>query len=817
MIKAFLTTLGRQLWRNRLYTFLNILGLSVCISVAWIIFRMVDYEYSYDRRIPEADRIYQVISKDESSSGELSTFAGVSKPVYHTLRNEIAGAELTVPMFYITHHHAAVQGREKEQIRQAKAGEEADIEIVTTTPSYFTVLPHRFLAGEPVSALDAPDKVVLTDTRARVYFPGLPAGDIIGKTITYDDSLVRRVSGVVAAFDFPNSFENNHEFMALSKKDMASDFWGGMSSSDLLFVKPARGADLSKIMEHLNRINTEHKRESFEKYKYKSWYELMPLPEKHFEASLGAQTRTADKKVLNGLMITAAFLLLLACINYVNLSTAQLPQRAKEIGIRKTLGSSKRALISRFIFETMAVTVLAAFFSFGFTLLGVRWLADFLPEGLDSYMNYTGMMAFMLLLVLGVSLFSGFYPAWLSARVNTVNVLKGVTEKVAGRNRFSLRKGLIVFQFVIAQVFIIGSIIIDRQIQFSLDKDPGFNKERVITVEVPYHIQNDKALRDKIGILKNELKRNTPVEAVSVGSRPMDNTMWGNVFTHYRDTAEYQGMAHMKFGDADYLSLYEFRLLAGRNFMPSDTMNEIVVNEKALEVYGLGSPQEAIGKTLVPPSNKAKVYPVVGVVSDFQQFGVKSEINASVIATRKRPGSVLNIKLPKQVKAWPDAIRAIEKEWKAVYGAVPFTYTFYDDTVKKFYEGEMRTRKLVSAATTIAILISCLGLFGLATLTAYSRTKEIGVRKVLGASVFNITRLLSSEFLVLVLVSVVIASPIAWWMMNKWLQDFVFRIDIEAWMFVVAAAGAACIALLTVSYQAIRAAVANPVNALRSE
>lgn len=816
MIRLFLNTLARQLWRNRLYTFLNVLGLSVCISVAWIIFRMVDYEYSFDKKIPGADHIYQIISKSEDSDGSTGGFSGISRPIVNVLKNDIPGAELTVPMFYKHHHHASVGGN--EQIRRYVNGEEADRQLVSTFSDYFRMFPHTFLSGDLENALNAPDKVVLTDKAAKEYFPSLSPAEIIGKTIAYDDSVVRRVSAVVAAYDFPNSFsEDNNEFIPLGKEELADGSWGGMSSNDLVFIKPAPGAEVSKIMDQVNKANLEHNRKTYEKYKYKSWYEVISLAEKHFEPQYQAQTRTADKKMLGGLTITAVFLLLLACINYINLSTAQLPQRAREIGIRKTLGSSRGGMILRFIAETMVVTSVSVLISFGFTAIGVRMFADFLPPGLLDYMNYAGFIAFMLGLILVVSVISGVYPAWLAAKVNTVNVLKGVTEKVVGRDRFSLRKGLIVFQFLIAQVFIIGSIIIHEQLRYAMDKNPGFNKERMITVDVPYHITSNPVYKDKILVLKNELSRQTSLEGVAVGSRPMDNTMWGNVLTYYKDTLESQSMIHMKIADTDYLDLYEFKLLAGRNFMPSDTMNEIVINEKAVEAYGLGSPEEALGKILVSTGTKSKAYPIVGVVADFHQFGVKSAISPTLITTKRIAGSTLNIRLPEQVNQWSSAIKAVEKEWQKVYAGVPFKYTFYDDTIKKFYEEEQRTQKLVTAATSIAILISCLGLFGLATLTAFNRTKEIGVRKVLGASVFNITRLLSTEFLSLVLVSVLIASPIAWWMMNKWLQDFVFRIDIEWWMFVIAALAATLIALLTVSYQAIRAATANPVKALRSE
>lgn len=817
MIKNFLITVIRQLWRNRLFTSLNVLGLSVCISVGWIIFRMVNYENSYDKKIPDAEDIYQVVTRSKEESGQSGSFAGISKPVLSALKNDVPGIELTVPMFYQYHHHANVSGKKDDVIRGGKDGEESDIMLVSTLSDYFKMFPHKFIAGDEKDPLGSPDKVVITDKKALEYFPSLDPHKVIGKVITYDDSIARQVSAVVAAFDFPNSFEGNNEFIRVSNENLHNSFWGGMSSDDLLFIKPSSGVKVSAILSSLNEINLKHNKEKYEKYKYKSWYDAFPLTQKHFEPGFSAQTRTVDSKLLRGLMITAGFLLLLACINYINLSTAQLPMRAKEIGIRKTLGSSRGQIILSFMLESLVLCSFAALVSFGFTFFGVKLFSDFLPEGMSNYIDFGSMIAFMLLLVFGVSVISGLYPAWVSAKVNTVNVLKGVTEKVVGRNRFSLRKGLIVFQFFVAQVFIIGSVIIYKQIQFSLDKNPGFTAERMVTVDIPYHLTQDKATKEKIFVFKNELKRNTSVDGVAIGSRPMDDSMWGNVLVHMDDTTEVQSMVHMKFGDTDYLNLYDFKLLAGRGFMASDTMNEIVINEKAVEAYKLGSPQEAVGKMLISNSGNSKAYPIVGVVSDFHQFGTQSVINPAIIGTKKIPHSIVNIKLPENKSQWESALKNIESDWKKAYGNVPFKYTFYDDTVAKFYKNERRTQKLVTAATSIAILISCLGLFGLATLTAFRRTKEIGVRKVLGASVFGITRLLSLEFLSLVLVSVIIASPLAYWMMNKWLQDFAFRIDIEWWMLVLSAFIISGIALITVSYQAIKAATANPVKSLRTE
>lgn len=818
MLKNFFSTLTRQLWRNRLFTSLNIVGLSVCICVAWIIFRMVSYEYSYDKNIPDSQNIYQVISQSaDDKDNKVSGFSGIAKPVVHALQNEVSGIEMVVPTFYKSAHHAIVSNGNHNPEKRVENGDNG-IQMVATVSDYFKMLSYHWLAGNASTSLDAPNKVVLTDTRAKVYFPQLKPQEMLGKIIVYDDSVYRTVSGIVAQLSTPNSFSaDNNEFIPMDKEDIANNNWGGMNSNDLVYLKPAKGVTTARILDQLNVINEKFNKDNFEKYGYKSWYAVMPLSNKHFEPQYGAQTRTANKKVLNGLMVIAGFLVLLACINYINLSTAQLPSRAKEIGIRKTLGSSTRHLIFRFMGETFLVTSLAAALSFVLTSLAAKLFADFLPKGLFEFMNYGSMATFMFTLIVAISLLSGLYPAWLSSKVKTVNVLKGVTEKTVGRNRFSMRKGLIVFQFFIAQVFIIGSIIIHQQIGYALHKDLGFNKEGIVTVSIPYYVNIDPKYADKQFIMRDELRKNAAISGVSIGNKPMDNSMMGNMLTYYKDTTKIQEGVNMKFGDTEYLKVYNFQLMAGRNFVASDTINEIVINEKAAKVFGFTSPQEAIGKVLSFAGNKSKSLPIVGVVKDFHQFGVQSKIEPVMITTSKRQSSTLNIKLPADVSKWSNSIKVIENEWKKLYTDIPFTYSFYDETIKELYTEEKRTQDLVNAATAIAIIISCLGLFGLATLTAYQRTKEVGIRKVLGASVSGIVQLLSREFLILVLVSAVIATPLAWWMMNTWLEDFAYRIEIKWWLFVLAALAACFIALLTVSYQAIKAAIANPVKSLRTE
>jgi ABC-type antimicrobial peptide transport system permease subunit len=813
MFGNFFITLGRQLWRNRLFTILNIIGLSVCICVAWIVFRMVSYENSFDKKVPEAQSIYQLIIRNKREDGNTGGFAAVSKPVLNALINDVSGAGLVVPMFYKHYNSVTVPTDNGNK----KIEEEDDIHQVTTLPDYFDMLDYKWLAGNKKTAFKHPDNVVLTHDRAKKYFPKLSPAEVIGKPLVYSDTLRRTVSGVVADLPYPNSFSrDNTEFMSVSRDDMADQDWASLNSDNLLFIKTGKHGDVKNVVAQLNKINHQHNKESFEKYKYRSWYEALPLKEKHFAVQYGSQTRTADKKVLFGLMITGGFLLLLACINYINLSTALLPRRAKEIGIRKTLGSSARSLIARFVAETFMVTVLAALFSFVLTFFAVRILENFLPVGILDYMNYPAMAGFMLLLVFLISLLSGLYPAWLSSKVNTVEVLKGRTEKVIGRNKITFRKSLIVFQFLIAQVFIIGAIIIGQQLKYMLHKDPGFNKDAVITFSVPYRLADKKEYKDKQFVLRNELLKNTMIKNVSLGDRPMEEMYVGSVYTYFNGKEEVQAQLQMKNVDTAFLNFYGITLLAGNNFKQADTTTSLVINEKALQVLGFGTPQTAIGKQLLVPGS-GKIYPIVGVVKDFNQSGMRSDIAPGVFVSDKDRLRTFNIKLPNQPKDWEKAISSIEKEWKKVYAEAPFKYEFYDDTIGAFYKNEMRTQTLVRTATVIAIFISCLGLFGLATFTALQRTKEIGIRKVLGASVSGIIRLLSKDFLFLVFISLVIAVPIGWWLMVKWLQDFAFRIDIGWWMFLFAGALAVMIAAISVSYQAIKAAMANPVKSLRTE
>ncbi|MGK9127376.1 ABC transporter permease [Olivibacter sp. SA151] len=803
MINHHLKATFRYLWRNRLFTGLNILGLAIGISASWIIFRMVSFEFSYDKFEPDRERIFQLTSSFKTPDGRDREMAVVPKGVLPAMLREISGLEEVSPVYY--QHYETAETTKSPLVENLS-------ERIATLPGYFKMIGYQWLAGNAHQALKTPEQVILTASRAQYYFPGKRPSEIIGQTITYNDTIQKTVSGVLADLGYLNSFPAQ-EFFPIDQESLTSTDWSSLSSNELLFVKLKKGVSAKTVLDQLNALNEKVNSEVFKQRNFKSHFKLLQLKDKHFATQ--SDTRTANKTVLYGLIGIATFLLALACINYINLTTAQIPQRAKEISVRKTLGSTSGIIIRSYLLETFVVCLLAVALSLFLTFLSLRVFAEYIPEGMDNFTNYPGMIAFSIALISIITVLAGLYPSWLATRVQTVRVLKGETKQSIRGYQLNLRKGLIVFQFVIAQVFVICSIIIGQQLKYTLDKDLGFEHEAILTVEIPYRLQQDSLFQGSQFVLKQRLAQHPEIAAVSLGDLPMIDRMTAWLMDYRGKNGTIQKQVMFKNIDNNYLDLYQIPLLAGRNVQLTDTVRELLLNETALKAFGFSRAEEAIGQTLYQGNTPRTI---VGVIKDFHQFNLKSTIDLLGFTAQKPGLTTFNIKLSSpKVSSWKKAIALIEQEWKQVYPTVPFSYQFYDDTIKSLYRQEHSTSRLVNVATAITLLISCLGLYGLATFTAFQRTKEIGIRKVLGATVGGITGLLSKDFIKLVLIALMIATPIAWWAMNKWLENFAFKITVQWWMFAFAGLGAVTIALLTVSYQAIKAAIANPVDSLRSE
>ena len=816
MYKQYLAGAVRHLRRNPLFTALNIAGLAVGISACWVIYRLTDYEFSWERRLPDKQHIYRVISGilfDEKPTYN----GGVSAPLYQALRKEAIGLKRVVPV--LTIWPRAVQTNPAD-------GKPVTIEdqegFATTDAVYFSMVPYRWLAGQGSMSLNAPNQVVLTESRAKQYFPGKTPKEMLNRTLTYyssRDTITRTVVGIVADPDGPTEFATK-EFCSLPVKEYSLKSWTNTNGTDRLYLQLEDNAEPSTVVATIERVVAEKMRQ-FEQqgksdFKFKRWFQLLPLSESHFSSYFYDNVHKANKKVLYGLMGVGLFLLVLACINYINMGVASIPQRSKEIGVRKTLGSSRSGLIMQFLAETWLTVLLACLLAFGLGWVEFRLLKDILPDNLEPWGGIWSVVAFMAVLAVVVTLVSGLYPGWLITRVKTVHVFRRVFVLGNGGGRIGFQKALIVFQFVIALVFISGAMIVGSQLHYVTDSDMGFNKDAVVLVDVPWKYAGNSKYKDKQYSLLAEFRNLPGIRGIALGTEPLSGNFSSSQFSYYREgKGPVSREVFRKVVDTGYLRLYGLHLLAGRNLQASDTTNELVINETAVKAFGFASPQDALGKSI--GQNVQGLLPIVGVVKDFHTQDFYNTIDPMAFMA-DRDISTFNIKLDNaRVADWQQTLRAMEKKWYGFYPPGSFSYKFYDERIAEMYKNERHLSTLIDLTTGISIFISCLGLFGLAVLTAHQRTKEIGIRKVLGASVLGIVGLLSKEYLRLVVLAIMIATPIAWWGANKWLENYAYKIALSWWLFALAGMAGLAIAFLTVGFRAMKAARVNPVSSLRSE
>jgi predicted permease len=816
--KVVLISAFRSLQKNRLFTLLNVVGLAIGISACWTTWLIVRYEFSYESGIPDSERIYRVVS-NFVIDGQKSGNAGAPKPMAQMLRTEVPGVELSVPVWETWTQKVAVpQGAGLAPL----VFEEADQQrIISTTHQCFQLIPFQWLSGSPAN-FEAKGKVVLTQKRAATYFPNYTPEQVLGRQIIYRDTVMATVAGVVANWDFPTDF-GSEEFVTmgtLRKETVDDNAWGGVNSGDQVFLKVAPDADVPAMAAGMNRISQTRSAKIMEKWgnNLSRAHVLQPLRDIHFGVEYRDNHRKADKKVLYGLLGIAAFLLLLACINFINLATAQMPARSRELGIRKALGSGKAALIGQFLSETFFTSLLAAGMGYGLVRLFAKYFKELIPEGMEIHAHLGMTLLFLLGLLVLISLLAGLYPGWLATKVQPSKILRGEPVFTFGGGRITLRKSLIVFQFAIAQLFMLSALVMGSQLRYSLNHDLGFHRDAVLTISVPFKFQQQEADHDRRFTLCNEWRALPSVSALSLGEAPVSFSFSSNTHVYHGKNGDVEANVYRKMADTTYLNFYKMPLLAGRNLSRSDESAEYVINETCARTFGFAQPQDAIGAYLTERDDAAKPVQIVGVVRDFHTASFTEKIQPLAIVGGKDQLYDFNIQLASaRPSDWPAAIAALGKVWEKFYPGEKFEPDFYDATLERVYESERLMARLINMVTLVAILISCLGLFGLVTLTAFQRTKEIGIRKVLGASVAGITGLLAKDFLKLVLLAIVIASPIAWYFMQTWLADFAYRIDIQWWMFALAGAAAVLIAFVTVGFQAVKAALANPVKSLRSE
>lgn len=814
MLKNYWMTAIRIFRRNKVFTAINVLGLSVGLSAALVIFLIVQYDFSFDKFHKDGDRIYRVVS-DMKFANEPFYNSGVTYPLPEAAQKEVSGISVSSAFW---NSGVKVMIPDATQTRPQVFKDQQH--VIFADQYYFKLFSfYQWVAGSPETALAAPFQVVLTEDRAKAYFPASAPAQVIGRTIVYDDSTTATVIGIVkdptviTDFTFKEFISRSTIPISPLKKDKSIDQWGSINSASQFFVKLAPGTRPDQILAQLKQVIKKYSNEKSANQD-NTVHRLQPLADIHFNDHYdNFDQRLAHKPTLYGLILVAAFLLLLGCINFINLATAQSIQRAKEIGIRKTLGSSARQLIIQFLGETFLLTLTALLLSLALTPWLLHIFSDFIPPGLHFQpTQQPGIFLFLGVLLLVITLLSGFYPAWVLTRFQPVLVMKNQAFTGTPTTRKAwLRKILTVSQFAIAQVFIMATLIVGRQIRYSLDADLGFKKDAIVYFRVPvdWHKPDGKAhtLLDKIQTLPG-------IERASLaGASPASTSIGTTTMTYNNGKREIETDVQQKDADTNYFRIYRLRLLAGRPANAGDTSRDMVINQTYANLLGFTDPQKALGIRI---GNK----PIVGVVADFHQASTHTPIKPMALFAPRKTASTIHIALAPPIAgalSWKTTLAKVEAAYKELYPDETFSYTFFDESIAKFYVAEQNIARLLKWATGLTIFISCLGLIGLVIYTTNLRTKEIGIRKVLGASVTRIVSLLSKDFIGLMGIAFLIATPVAWWVLHKWLEDFAYRVKIAWWIFPLSGGLMIGIALLVMSIRTIRAALANPVGSLRSE
>jgi ABC-type antimicrobial peptide transport system permease subunit len=816
MIKNYFKIAWRNLMKNKAFSLINIIGITIGLSASFVMGLMIYYDYTFDNFHKDGERIYRVVTDFDEPDGMYHN-SGVTLALENAIKDN-TNFEV-ISGFYIE-RPSKVENLEDATVFKWPS------QVIYTDPEYFEMFNYNFIAGDAILALSKPNTVVLTTTRAKLYFPKLEPTEIIGKSLMYNDSIPIKVTGVVehlkgrTDFVFQEFISRPTLLQTSMREQILEQNWNATNSNSQLYVKTTANANFEQIQTALDALAEAHLDEESKAYGETRQFTLQPLSDIHFNEKYGIydwDRGQASKALLRNLALIAGFLLLLGCINFINLNTAQATQRAKEIGIRKTLGSSRKQLIAQFLGETFLLVIVAAIISLGLA----QWLiqsafVDFVPQDLSiQLLSEPIVIVGVVVLLLAVTFLSGYYPAIILSKLNTVLVLKN--HLAVGENKVGLRKFLTVFQFTIAQVFIIATLLVGKQINYLLHKDMGFKTEAIVSIYSP---RAERELIKKERYVQ-QLKTIPQIKSISIGGVPPASFNTSTSLSVYKDgEKEVQSNLQFIYGDTQYLDLFELQLLAGRVYQ-NDTIHEIVINEKAQKTYGFQSPEDAIGKVISFGDNTATI---VGVMADFYQRSLHTDLQPMALRGdwyRPDYSQFQAVHIAFQNSNSEDlttTLAMVKSAYKSVYTDIDdYRVDFIDDTIARFYNREQKVSKLLNWATGLSILISCLGLLGLVIYTTNRRIKEIGVRKVLGASILQINTLLCKEFLVLVAIAFIIAVPIAWYGVYDWLKDFAFKTTISFWVFIVSGLAMIGFALIIISIKTLKAASVNPVNSLRSE
>jgi len=802
MLRNYLKTAFRNLKRNKSYAVINTLGLTVGLAAGLLLFLVIRYETSFDNFHPKGNSIYRVGTEFHGQDG-VSYSDGIAFPVAKGIRADFPEIKEVVSIF---------RNGGQITVENIKSGSDKFIEdnFYYADPEFFSMFRFEWLTGSPATSLKNPNDAVLTQATAEKFFGNWK--NAMGKTILYGNKASYKVAGILANppanTDFPLRIVVPYSALQNTNISRNLNDWVSTYGGAYTFVVLPPGLAMEKFNSQLRVFSKKHKPAEYAS----DTYIAQPLKEIHFDERFGNFTgHQFSHALVSALTVIGIFLLIIACVNFINLATAQAVNRSREVGVRKVLGSSRKQLAFQFLGETGLIVFSALVLA---VCLG-EIVLPYLNNLLDIHISLNiiadpSLLLFAFIVGILVTFLSGMYPAAVISGFNPVTALKSKisSEMIGG---ISLRRALVILQFAIAQILIIGMILVVTQMNFFRNASLGFNKTQIINVPVI----NDSISLTKLDFVRDRLLANPDITRVSFsfGSPSADNN-WNSDFKYNHSAKTTEFSANLKWADPEYFKTFDIRFVAGHPYGNSDTVREFVVNETLLNKLGIRDPQDAIGKE-INFWDGGKVANIVGVIRDFNAYSLRAPMAAVVLSTWKAVYQTINIKIKPGTEK--NVLPYIEKLWKSVYPDYVYEFQFLDKTIENFYRQENQLAQLYKIFAGIAIFISCLGLYGLVSFMAVQRTKEVGIRKVLGASVSNIIYLLSREFTLLILLAFVISAPVGWYLMHQWLNNYSYRIPLSPSIFVLAIVSSVLIAWITVAHRAIRAALANPVRSLRNE
>ncbi len=801
----------RTLRKNKRYSLINLIGLTAGIAAVLLIFRMVTYELSFNKNFENYDRIVRVVTEEKTAEESVNHNICIPVPAMDVMESSVSQFEAMARIREVWPNITIPNPGGGAPLK--KFGLTQPETAFFTETEFFQIFDFQWLAGDPATAIEEPNTIVLTKSWAEKCFDNWEVA--MGKTVLLDNLVPVVVKGVVEDLpvncDFPLPFLISRPTLkANADLFFYQEEWGGCSSNNQVFAllkdpgqMDAANAVLAKVGQQEYRKNN--------KSNFERKHLLQPLSDLHYNEDLGhSGSHRISRTRLKVLSSIGVLILIMACFNFINLATAQASLRAREVGVRKTLGSRRSQLIGQFMSETgllvlAAVLLGANLASFASPLL--KYVSD-VPDS-QPFFSTPLVWGFLALTTVVVTLLAGLYPSLTLAGYAPVRALKNtVNNRTFGGA--SLSKSLVVLQFVIAQGLIIGAMITILQIDYIQSKDLGFSKDLVYT----FSFGADSTTVARQEGFRQRLRQIPSVESVSFSSdQPISGNTWTSNFRYGSRPEDEPYGINLKFCDQHYQETYNIRLLAGKWLSPSDTMREAVVNMTLLRKLGINNPEEVVGQTI--RLGRSQELKICGVTDDFHTHSLHRNYEPLLMSTRREFYWEAGVKIRPNDLA--GTLASIKNVYNEVLPEQVFTGRFLDESIAGFYESDARLSAACRGFGLLAVLISCLGLFGLATHAAAQRVKEIGIRKVLGATTAGIVGLLSKDFLKLVVIALALASPLTWFFMKKWLDNFAYRIELGWWVFAVAGLAALSIAFLTVGYQGLKAALANPVKSLRSE